>query len=68
MDGLNTGFNDSLNDGLQMNAFSNLGTTTTAAPGATEAPAQPDFFGFPIPQGKTNPYTGDTVIDPWTAY
>lgn len=28
-----------------------------------------EFFGFPIPQGKKDPYSGDiSGVDPWTAY
>lgn len=27
-----------------------------------------EFFGFDIPQGKVDPYTGDVSLDPWTAF
>ena len=28
-----------------------------------------EFFGFPIPQGKKDPYSGDIGdVDPWTAF
>ena len=28
-----------------------------------------EFFGFPIPQGKKDPYSGDIWgVDPWTAF